>query len=76
MLGALQTGTLQDQRKDSRTIPAWSSKKPAPKPQREGCRSNSNLCGSRGGRRGESNPACHSNYHLAEKLQIQEFIWL
>ena len=30
MLGAPQTGTPQDQRRDSRTIPTGSSKKPTP----------------------------------------------
>ena len=42
---------LQDQRRDSRTILARSSKKPTPKPQREGCSSSCDLCRSRGGQR-------------------------
>ena len=67
---------LQDQRRDSRTILARSSKKPTPKPQREGCSSGSNLCRSRGGRRGESSPAYRSNYHLIAKLQVQKFVRL
>ena len=36
VLGAPQISALQDQRRDSRTIPARRSKKPTPKPQREG----------------------------------------
>ena len=48
VLGAPQISALQDQRRDSRTIPARRSKKPTPKPQREGCSSDSDLRGSRG----------------------------
>ena len=51
-------------KKDSKTIPVGSSKKLTPKPQKEGCSSGSDLCRSRGRRRGESSPACRRNYHL------------
>ena len=76
VLGALQIGAPQNQRRDSRTIPARGSKKPTPDPQREGCSSGGDLRGSRGRRRRKSSPACRSNYHFAAKLQIQKFVWL
>ena len=74
MLGAPQIGTPQNQGRDPRVVPTESSKKSTPKPQRERCSSSCNLCRSRGKRRRESSPAYRSNYHLTEKLQVQEFV--
>ena len=74
MLGASQTGAPQDQKRDFRTVPARSSKKLIPKPQREGCSSGGNLRGLKGGRRRKSNPACDDHYHFTAELQIQKFV--
>ena len=74
MLGTPQTGVPQDQRRDSRIVPARNSKKPTPKPQREGCSSGGNLCRPRGGRRRKSNPAYGGHYHFTVELQIQKSI--
>ena len=49
MLGASQTGAPQDQRRYSKTVPARSSKKPIPKPQKEGCGGDGDLCRPKGG---------------------------
>ena len=74
VLGAPQIGAPQDQRRDSRTILVSGSKKPTPKPQREGCTSGNDLRRSRERRRRKSSPACRSNYHFIAKLHIQKFV--
>ena len=74
MLGASQIGASQDQRRYSRIVLARSSKKPTPKPQKEGYSGGGNLCGPRGGRRRKSNLTCGSHYHFTVELQIQKFV--